>query len=61
MFVATSVDPDNLYPTLQPLRWPTLGLLPAVAALIGVLPAVLSPPVEVGEASSIAREVAVAP
>jgi len=61
MFVATSVDPDNLYPTLQPLRWPTLGVLPALAALIGVLPAVLAPPVDLGEASSIAREVAVAP
>ena len=33
MFVASSVDPDNLYPTLQPLRWPTLGLLPAIGAL----------------------------
>ena len=61
MFVASSVDPDNLYPTLQPLRWPTLGLVPAVAALIGVLPAWLAPPVDLGEASSIAREVAVAP
>ncbi|MEP7046345.1 MAG: energy-coupling factor transporter transmembrane component T [Ilumatobacteraceae bacterium] len=61
MFVASSVDPDNLYPTLQPLRWPMLGVLPAIAALIGVLPAVLAPPVFVREAASIARDVAVAP
>lgn len=61
MFAASSVDPDNLYPTLQPLRWPTLGVLPALGALIGVLPAVLAPPVHLREASSVSREVAVAP
>jgi energy-coupling factor transport system permease protein len=61
MFLASSVDPDNLYPTLQPLRWPMLGALPALGALIGVLPAWLAPPVDLGEASNIAREVAVAP
>jgi energy-coupling factor transport system permease protein len=60
MFAASSVDPDNLFPTLQPLRWPALGALPAVGALIGVLPALLAPPVHLGEAPSIARDVAVA-
>jgi energy-coupling factor transport system permease protein len=60
MFIASSVDPDNLYPTLQPLRWPTLGALPAIGALIGVLPAVLAPPVDLGEAASVSRDVAVA-
>jgi energy-coupling factor transport system permease protein len=61
MFLASSVDPDNLYPTLQPLRWPTLGVLPAIGALIGVLPAVLAPPVYLRESPSISRDVAVAP
>lgn len=61
MFMASSVDPDNLYPTLQPLRWPTLGLLPAIGALVGVLPAVLAPPVSLRESASISRDVAVAP
>ena len=61
MFVAGGVDPDNLYPTLQPLRWPTLGWLPLVGALCGALPAWLAPPVEVGEPASVARDVALAP
>ncbi len=59
MFAASSVNPDNLFPTLQPLRWPTLGALPAIGALIGVLPAMLAPPVDLGEASSVSRDVAV--
>ncbi len=61
MFVASSVNPDNLYPTLQPLRWPTMGAMPAIGALIGALPALLAPPVDLGEASSVSRDVAVAP
>ena len=55
MFVASSVDPDNLYPTLQPLRWPTLGVLPALATLIGVLPAGLAPPIDHARGASVAR------
>ena len=61
MFLASSVNPDNLNPTLQPLRWPTLALLPAIGALFGVLPAVLAPPVSLRESASISRDVAVAP
>lgn len=45
MFVASSIDPNGAYPALQPLGWPTVGVLPLVAALIGVLPAWLAPPV----------------
>jgi energy-coupling factor transport system permease protein len=45
MFVSTHVDPDNLYPSLQPLRWPGVGLLAIAAALVGALPAWLAPPV----------------
>ncbi len=44
MVLADAVDPGNLYPTLQPLRWPELGLIPAVAAVVGVLPAIVAPP-----------------
>jgi len=43
--IATSaVDPGDLYPSLQPLRWPTLPALPAVAIVLGALPAWLAPP-----------------
>lgn len=44
MFVADAVDPGNLYPTLQPLRWPEVGFVPVLAALVAVLPAVIAPP-----------------
>ena len=60
MFIASSVDPSNLYPTLQPLRWPTLAALPAIGALFGAMPALLAPPVDLGQASSVSRDVAVA-
>lgn len=56
MFAASSVDPANLYPSLQPLRWPTLGLLPAVAALLGALPAVLAPPAPVDHTAAVSRD-----
>jgi energy-coupling factor transport system permease protein len=38
------VDPADLYPSLQPLQWPTLPLVPALAILLGALPAWLAPP-----------------
>jgi energy-coupling factor transport system permease protein len=59
MLVAGSIDPDNLYPTLQPLRWPALGVLPALAAMLGALPAWLAPPAEAGAPAAVARDVAV--
>jgi len=46
MYLTTRVDPANLYPSLNPLTWPEVGLLPAVAILLGVLPAWLAPPPE---------------
>lgn len=51
--VAGSVDPSALNPSVQPLVWPTLPLLGVVGALIGALPAWLSPPqaVRVGDLS----------
>jgi energy-coupling factor transport system permease protein len=59
MFVAEHVDPGNLFPTVQPLRWPELGLIPALAGFCGVLPAWLAPPVAVAERAGVARDVAV--
>lgn len=46
MYVTTKVDPADLYPSLSPLTWPTVGLLPTLAALAGALPAWLAPPPE---------------
>jgi energy-coupling factor transport system permease protein len=43
MFVAGGVDPDDLYPSVQTLRFPTIGLFPLVGGAIAVLPAWLSP------------------
>lgn len=44
--LAARVDPEDLYPLLDPLAWPSLGVLPAAAVLVGLLPAVLAPPPE---------------
>jgi energy-coupling factor transport system permease protein len=45
VFMASRVDPENLYPSLQPLRWPNVSPLPVLAVLVGFLPAYLAPPV----------------
>jgi len=45
MFIVGSVDPDDLAPSLQPLVWPSLPLLPTIAILIGLAPAWIAPPV----------------
>lgn len=39
-----SVDATALHPSLSPLTWPTLPLLPAAAVLVGALPAWIAPP-----------------
>ncbi len=44
MVGASAVDPSSLYPSLQPLRWPELPLVPAAAVLAGALPAWAAPP-----------------
>jgi energy-coupling factor transport system permease protein len=44
LFLAGHVDPDNLNPSLQPLHWPTLEVVPITAILIGALPAWIAPP-----------------
>jgi energy-coupling factor transport system permease protein len=43
MVVAGSYDPLLLHPSLDPLAWPDLPLLPLAAVLVGVLPAWLAP------------------
>jgi energy-coupling factor transport system permease protein len=49
--VASSVSPDALFPTLDPLGWPALPPVPAAAVLLGVLPAWLAPPAVTKHAS----------
>jgi energy-coupling factor transport system permease protein len=45
VLVATShVEPADLNPSLQPLRWPPLPLVPTLGLLLGTLPAWLAPP-----------------
>jgi energy-coupling factor transport system permease protein len=59
--VATShIDPGDLYPSLQPLRWPQLPIVPTLGILVGALPAWFAPPV-VRSARSTAALAAVAP
>jgi energy-coupling factor transport system permease protein len=43
LYATASIDATNLYPSLDPLSWPTLSALPAVGILIAVLPAWLAP------------------
>ena len=43
MIVAGAVDPLLLHPSLYPLRWPELPLVPLLAVLLGLLPAVAAP------------------
>lgn len=42
--LTSSVDAANLYPSLNPLRWPEMSPMPALGILVAVLPAWLSPP-----------------
>lgn len=43
MVLAGSYDPLQLHPSLYPLRWPDLPLVPLAAILLGLLPAVAAP------------------
>jgi energy-coupling factor transport system permease protein len=45
LLLAGHVDPSNLNPSLVPLRWPELPLLPMIGIGVGILPAWLAPPV----------------
>jgi energy-coupling factor transport system permease protein len=44
LYLTSSVDPANLYPSLTPLQWPQLAALPALGILAGALPAWVAPP-----------------
>jgi len=44
LYFTASIDPANLYPSLDPLAWPTLPVLPLAGILVAVAPAVLAPP-----------------
>ncbi len=44
MIVSSSYDSADLNPSLSPLTWPTLPLVPLLAVVIAILPAVLAPP-----------------
>jgi energy-coupling factor transport system permease protein len=43
VWLTSRVDPGNLNPSLSPLAWPQVALLPILGILVGVIPAVLTP------------------
>jgi energy-coupling factor transport system permease protein len=47
LFVSAGTGADGLEPSLHPLRWPELPLVPTLGLLVGALPAWLAPPVAV--------------
>jgi energy-coupling factor transport system permease protein len=57
--ITSSVDASGLIPSLQPLQWPALPLLPALGLILGLLPAWLAPPVQrVGSVAPATRALA---
>ncbi len=44
MILATQYAPGHLNPSTTPVEWPVVDLLPLVAAVVGLLAAVVSPP-----------------
>jgi energy-coupling factor transport system permease protein len=44
LFAMSSAHPAALHPTLVPLTWPDLAVVPALAVLAGLVPAWLTPP-----------------
>ena len=45
VIAASLADPSGAFPVVQPLRWPPLPVVPALAIALGALPAWLAPPV----------------
>lgn len=43
LFISTGYSPGELNPSLYPLSWPPLPIVPTLAILVGVLPAILAP------------------
>ena len=57
MVLASSYDPLLLHPSLYPLRWPDLPLLPLGVVLLGLVPAFAAPlPVRARAATPVVRE-----
>lgn len=44
MYAATRYQPTHLVPSLQPLQFPVIDMLPLVSVVLGLLPIVLAPP-----------------
>jgi energy-coupling factor transport system permease protein len=44
LVLTSTVDPGNLYPSLEPLSWPGLPLVGAAGVLVALLPAWFAPP-----------------
>ena len=44
VWVTSRVDPAVTYPSLFPISWPAISLLPLLGILVAALPAVLTPP-----------------
>jgi energy-coupling factor transport system permease protein len=58
MIIAGSRNASALNPSLFPLEWPTLPLLPTVAILFALVPAALTPPPPVAAPTPALREAA---
>jgi energy-coupling factor transport system permease protein len=43
VFLGVGIDPRELYPSLSPLTWPSLPLVPALAVLLTAAPAWIAP------------------
>jgi energy-coupling factor transport system permease protein len=53
LYLSTSYDANDLNPTFNPLHFPPLPLLPAVAILVAAVAAVAAPPPEHGVAAPL--------
>jgi energy-coupling factor transport system permease protein len=53
-FVSAHVDPAELYPSVSPLTWPQVSALPLVAILVGLVPALATPPAVAAESTPVA-------
>jgi energy-coupling factor transport system permease protein len=55
LYLSSSVAGTNLYPSLNPLRWPEIAVLPMLGILIALLPAWLAPPAPVLDRAEATR------
>lgn len=56
MFIASQVDPVNMYFSVYPLTWPGLPVLALVAVALIIIPAIAAPPVVVHKIKPLLRE-----